>query len=110
MADLFMGTRQVGPTHPPLVIAEIGINHEGNLETARQMVDAAAGAGVEVVKHQTHVIEDEMSPAANRVVPGNAAVSIYDIMARCALSERDEQALNVPAFKIGCGECTTIPC
>lgn len=92
------------------MIAETGINHEGNLETVRQMVDAAAGAGVEVVKHQTHVIEDEMTPAAKRVVPGNAAVSIYDIMARCALSERDEHALNVPLSKSARASATTIPC
>jgi sialic acid synthase SpsE len=126
----------VGPAHLPLVIAEIGINHEGSLDTARQMADAAQRAGVEVVKHQTHIVDDEMSAAARRVVPGNASVSIYDIMARCALSEDDERALqehvesrgmifistpfsraaadrlhrmNVPAFKIGSGECNNYP-
>jgi N-acetylneuraminate synthase len=41
------------------------------------MVDAAARAGVEVVKHQTHIVDDEMSGAARNVVPGNADVSIY---------------------------------
>ena len=86
-------TRRVGPAHPPLVVAEIGINHEGSLKTAFEMVDAAKRAGVEVVKHQTHVVEDEMSGAAKRVVPGNAKVSIYEIMQRCALSEDDERKL-----------------
>ena len=132
---LFAG-RRVGPEQPPLVIAEIGINHEGSLDTARQMVDAAALAGVEVVKHQTHIVDDEMSAAAKRVVPGNARESIYDIMARCALSEDDEYALkehveskgmvflstpfsraaadrlqrmNVAGFKIGSGECNNYP-
>ena len=136
LSEILLGTRRVGPAHAPLVIAEIGINHEGSLDTARQMVDAAAGAGVEVVKHQTHIVEDEMSAAAKRVTPGNADVSIYDIMARCALSEADElalkkyveskgmifistpfsraaadrlQRLNVPAFKIGSGECNNYP-
>ena len=64
--------RQVGPEYPPLVIAEIGINHEGSLEVAKAMVDAADRAGVEVVKHQTHIVEDEMSPEAKksfRVMP-----------------------------------------
>src|SRR6188472_2015720 len=88
-----VGARLVGPAYVPLVIAEIGINHEGSLETARLMVDAAQRAGVEVVKHQTHIVDDEMSAAARNVVPGNADVSIYDIMARCALSEDDERAL-----------------
>ena len=51
---------------PPLVIAEIGINHEGSLEVAKEMVDAAFRAGVEIVKHQTHIVEDEMSGAAKK--------------------------------------------
>jgi N-acetylneuraminate synthase len=77
-----------------------------------------------------------MSAAAKRVVPGNADVSIYEIMARCALSETDEialqhyveskgmifistpfsraaadrlQRMNVPGFKIGSGECNNYP-
>ena len=93
MGEIQIGIRAVGPAHEPLVIAEIGINHEGSLTTAREMVDAAAAAGVEVIKHQTHIVDDEMSAAAKHVRPGNADVSIYDIMARCALSEADEHAL-----------------
>ena len=57
------------------------------------MVDAAHRAGVEMVKHQTHIVEDEMSGAAKNVIPGNAEVSIYEIMERCALNESDELAL-----------------
>lgn len=128
--------RKIGPEYPPLVIAEIGINHEGSLQTAFEMVDAAARAGAEVIKHQTHVVEDEMSPAAKNVIPGNADVSIYDIMERCALNEEDERQLkeyveskgliflstpfsraaadrlermNVSAYKIGSGECNNYP-
>lgn len=128
--------RKIGYDFEPLVIAEIGINHEGSLATAKQMVDAAAAAGAEVVKHQTHIVEDEMSGAAKKVIPGNANVSIYEIMRRCALNEDDELALknyveekgmifistpfsraaanrlhkwNVPAYKIGSGECNNYP-
>ena len=50
--------RKIGLDFSPLVIAEIGINHEGSLQTAFEMVDAAQRAGVEVVKHQTHIVED----------------------------------------------------
>lgn len=134
--ELNIAGRLVGPAHVPLVVAEIGINHEGSLAVAREMVDAAKRAGVEIVKHQTHVVEDEMSGAAKRVVPGNADVSIYQIMERCALSEADERKLkdhvesqgmifmstpfsraaadrlermNVPAYKIGSGECNNYP-
>lgn len=128
--------RKIGPDYPPLVIAEIGINHEGSLETAFEMVDAAAKAGAEVIKHQTHVVEDEMSPTAKNVIPGNADVSIYDIMSRCALNEEEEcqlkkyveskgliflstpfsraaadrlERMNVSAYKIGSGECNNYP-
>lgn len=136
MREFSIGNRKVGPNYPPLVIAEIGINHEGSLETAKQMVDAAARAGAEVIKHQTHIVEDEMADAAKKVIPGNADVSIYDIMARCALSMEDEMELKryveekgmifistpfsraaadrleqmgVLAYKIGSGECNNYP-
>jgi N-acetylneuraminate synthase len=128
--------RKIGLDFPPLVIAEIGINHEGSLKTAFEMVDAAKRAGVEVVKHQTHIVEDEMSSAAKKVIPGNAEVSIYEIMKRCSLNEEDElklqeyvekkgmifistpfsraaadrlERMQVKAYKIGSGECNNYP-
>lgn len=128
--------RKIGLDYPPLVIAEIGINHEGSLVLAKEMVDAALRAGVEVVKHQTHIVEDEMSGAAKKVIPGNADVSIYEIMERCSLNEADELELknyvegkgmifistpfsraaaerlkkfDIPAYKIGSGECNNYP-
>ena len=128
--------RNIGPDYPPLVIAEIGINHEGSLAVAKDMVDAAKRAGVEMVKHQTHIVADEMSGAAKKVIPGNADVSIYEIMERCSLNEADELELkkyverkgmifistpfsraaserlkkfDIPAYKIGSGECNNYP-
>ena len=128
--------RKIGLDYPPLVIAEIGINHEGSLTVAKEMVDAAHRAGVEVVKHQTHIVEDEMNGAAKKVIPGNADISIYEIMERCSLNEEEElelkkyvegkgmifistpfsraaanrlQKMNVPAYKIGSGECNNYP-
>ena len=56
-----IGSRLIGDSYPPLVIAEIGINHEGSLDAAIEIADAAINAGAEVIKHQTHIIEDEMS-------------------------------------------------
>lgn len=128
--------RKIGEDFPPLVIAEIGINHGGSIQTAFEMVDAAKRAGVEVVKHQTHIVEDEMSGAAKKVIPGNADVSIYEIMDKCSLNETDEinlknyveskgmifistpfsraaverlERMNVSAYKIGSGECNNYP-
>ena len=68
------------------IIAELGINHNGNLDLAINMTDRAIDAGAEIIKHQTHVIDDEMSHLAKKVIPGNTSESIYQIMARCALS------------------------
>lgn len=136
MPSFKIGGREIGDDFPPVVIAEIGINHEGSLDVAIEMADAAINAGAEIVKHQTHVIEDEMSDDAKSIVPGNADVSIYEIMERCALPEESEWKLmqhiqsrgaifistpfsraaaerlkkfDVPAIKIGSGECNNYP-
>jgi N-acetylneuraminate synthase len=132
--ELRLGDRAVGERHPPFVIAEIGINHEGNYDKARRMVDDAHAAGCECVKFQCHVIEDEMIP--NDVIPGNATESIWEIMRRCALSADEDrrlkehveskgmlylstpfsraaadrlEAMGVQAYKIGSGECNNYP-
>ena len=85
--------RVVGINEKPLVVAEIGINHNGCLKTAKKMVDAAVSSGIEVIKHQTHIVEDEMSKEALKVIPGNSNKSIYQIMNECALDEVQEKEL-----------------
>ena len=74
--EMKIGSRIVGIDYEPLVIAEIGINHEGDVNKARNMIDDAYAAGCECVKFQCHVIDDEMIP--NNVFPGNAKESIWD--------------------------------
>jgi N-acetylneuraminate synthase len=133
---LTIGDRDVGDGFPPLILVEIGINHGGDLSVAFEMVDAAWKAGAEVIKHQTHVINDEMSAAAKEVIPGNSSDSIYEIMERCALNEEEEielmkyvqdkgmiyistpfsraaadrlHKMGVCAYKIGSGECNNYP-
>jgi len=136
MPEITLAGRAIGPDHTPLVIAEIGINHEGDYAKAERMVRDAFAVGCECVKFQCHVVEDEMSPQAKKVIPGNADVSIYEIMERCQLSEADErrlmalvqslgmiylstpfsraaadrlEAMGVPGYKIGSGECNNYP-
>ena len=136
MKEFEIGPIRIGNDNYPLVIPEIGINHNGDLDVAKQMVDAAARAGARIVKHQTHIVEDEMSKVAKNVKPGNSDKSIYDIMSMAALSEEDEyelmqytqskgmvflstpfsraaadrlESFGVLAYKIGSGELNNYP-
>ena len=47
-----IGSNLVGTGHPVYVIAEIGLNHNGSVELAKQMIDVAADAGAQAVKFQ----------------------------------------------------------
>lgn len=131
-----IGTRKIGPNFKPLVIFELGINHNGNLKLAKKIVDAAIKAGAEIIKHQTHIPEDEMSLEAKKIIPINANKNIYDLIEECSLNESEEMQLKkyiekkgaiflstpfsrkavdrlvkfkVKAFKIGSGECNNYP-
>ena len=134
--DMKIANRSIGINYPPLVVAEIGINHGGDLEVAKTMVNAAYKAGCEMIKHQTHFVEDEMTSEAKDIYPPNANKSIWHVMEECSLS-RDEEInlkkfteakgmiyistpfsrdaadflndIGVPAFKIGSGECNHRP-
>ena len=127
--------RTISSKDAPLIIAELGINHGGDFSVAAQMVKKAAEKGCEVIKHQTHFLDDEMTPDAKKIMPPNADVSIWDVMEKCSLT-RDEEInlkkivedlgmiyistpfsrsaadflndINVPAFKIGSGECDNL--
>ena len=91
--EIDINGRKIGPNHPPVVIAEIGINHNGSLQEALKIADAAINAGAEIIKHQTHIISDEMSEEAKHVIPGHTKESIYEIMNSCALTESEEWEL-----------------
>ncbi|MFV3077873.1 N-acetylneuraminate synthase family protein [Niveispirillum fermenti] len=135
MPEIILNGRSVGPEHPPLVIVEVGINHEGSVEKARQLIDAAVAAGAEIVKFQCHITDKEMVPTDMK--PGEISDErLWDIIARCELTEEEERglqayctergalylstpfsreaadrldAMGVPAFKIGSGECNNLP-
>ena len=123
--------REIGNNKDPLIIAEIGINHNGNLDQAIAIADSAIKSGAGILKHQTHIPDEEMSLEAKKAIPGNSNKSIYSIIKSCALSENDEEKLmkyiklkkkifistpfskaavdrlirfDIPAFKIGSGE------
>ena len=56
MSKFKIGNRIVGKKYPPLIISEIGINHNGSIDLAIHLADTAIKAGAEVIKHQTHVV------------------------------------------------------
>ena len=136
MTTIKLNNKTISQNHPPFIIAEIGITHEGVINKAKQMADDAALAGADCVKFQMHVIQDEMVGQAKKVIPANAKESIWDIMSRCSLTKQEHIELkqyvedkgliylctpfsraaadilndmHVQAFKIGSGECNNYP-
>ncbi|OGY46928.1 MAG: polyhydroxyalkanoate biosynthesis repressor PhaR [Candidatus Buchananbacteria bacterium RIFCSPHIGHO2_02_FULL_38_8] len=131
-----IGNRKIGVDYPPLVIAEIGINHNGSMTKAKRMIKDAYLAGAECVKFQCHVVSDEMVPVAKKIVPSHAKESIWDIMTKAAFNKQQDRELKkyveklgmiylstpfsragadrlkrmkVSAYKIGSGECNNYP-
>ena len=135
MPEIAIAGRKIGPEHPPLVMAEVGINHEGEFDKAIALVDAATAAGAELVKFQCHITDKEMVPTD--MTPGEISKEkLWDIIKRCELTADEERrvqaycgqkgviylstpfsreaadrlnGMGVPAFKIGSGECNNIP-
>jgi len=135
MKEIVIAGRPIGPDYPPFVMAEVGINHEGDLSKAIQMVDAAVSSGADCVKFQCHITEDEMIPTD--MTPGEISKEkLWDIIKRCELTAKEElevqaycrekgviylstpfsraaadrlNSMSVPGFKIGSGECNNFP-
>lgn len=125
----------VSDDHKPFVIAEAGINHEGDFGKAIELVDIAIESGASAVKFQTHITDKEMIPTD--MTPGNISKEkLWDIIDRCVLTESQEKELfdyskengilffstpfsregadrlnnlGVELFKIGSGECNNLP-
>jgi N-acetylneuraminate synthase len=57
MKAVQIGSRLVGPGQPVFVVAEIGLNHNGDLDLAKKLVDAAVAAGCDAVKFQKRTID-----------------------------------------------------
>ena len=53
-----LGNKIIGPGQPCFIAAEIGINHNGDMELAKKMIDAATDAGADAVKFQNYYTED----------------------------------------------------
>ncbi len=127
---------KIGKLYPPAIIIDLGINHSGSIDKAIYLVDLAIKSGAKIIKHQTHIPDEEMSIESRKIIPGNAKSSIYSVIKKNTLSYKDEKKLvnyinqkkaifistpfcksavdrlvnfNVPLFKIGSGECNNYP-
>ena len=128
--------RVVSENNKPLVIAEIGINHEGSFKKAVEMVYDAYKVGAECVKFQYHLPDLEMSKSAKKTIPMNTDVSIYEVISSCTLNHEEHRRLkniveslgmiylatpfsreamdkllelDIKLVKIGSGECNNRP-
>ena len=92
MQEITIQNRRIGTEFPPLVIAEVGINHEGEYKKAVELVDAAVEAGAECIKFQCHITEAEMVPT--NMTPGDISdEKLWDIIKRCELTgDEDSKA------------------
>ena len=78
-----VGNKKIGVGQPVFVIAEAGINHGGDLETAKKLVSAASQCGADAVKFQTYSTEKR--------APKDSP--IFGILKKCELSESDHVEL-----------------
>ncbi|WP_048118429.1 N-acetylneuraminate synthase family protein [Nitrosopumilus adriaticus] len=135
MNEIKIRSIKIGSKHPVFVIAEAGINHNGSFSIAKKLVDMAKKAGVNCIKFQTHITEEEMTKT--KILPGKISKKpLWDIIKNCELTENEEvklskyckerkilflstpfsitaverlEKIKMPAYKIGSGELTNIP-
>jgi N,N'-diacetyllegionaminate synthase len=139
VAEFAIAERAIGPAHPPYVVAEAGVNHNGDPALAIRLVEAAAQSGADAVKFQTFdpaSLAVRQAPAAAYQRQQAAATSQLEMLRGLVLPRSgleaafdrsrelritafstpfDESslemllALGVPALKIGSGDLTDLP-
>jgi N-acetylneuraminate synthase/N,N'-diacetyllegionaminate synthase len=92
-----IGTRRIGSKEPVFIIAEAGVNHNGDLDLARQLVDVAAESGADAVKFQTFRAEELVTPTAAKakyqIETTGAEESQFDMIKRLELSAEAHREL-----------------
>lgn len=87
---LKIGNRSIGPQQPVFVIAEAGVNHNGELRLARALIDVAVDAGADAVKFQTfhaeHLVTPEAPKAAYQLATTTDSESQLEMLSRLELS------------------------
>jgi N-acetylneuraminate synthase len=139
MEPITIAGRGIGPGHPVFVVAEIGVNHNGDLKMARRLVETAAACGADAVKFQTFKAERLASAKAPKAAyqrRDGEEDSQLEMLRRLELDEAahrdlkehcrthgmiflstpfDEDSadllerLGAPAFKVSSGDLTNLP-
>lgn len=132
--NINIGDISIGEGKPCFIIAEAGINHNGEIEKAKMLIDAAAECGANAVKFQTHLPEKEMLQQAPTA--GYVGESLFTLLKRVELSKDQHvelkryaeerglfffstpfsreavdllEEMGVTAYKVGSGELTNLP-
>ncbi len=96
---LKFGSKIIGEGSPTYIIAEIGVNHEGCVETCAKMIEESARAGVDAIKLQTVCAEENY-------VPGTES---YELFSKCALTQEETARMFDYARELGVDPFTTSP-
>lgn len=93
MSDIYIGDRVIRMGNSPYIVAEVGINHNGSMELAKEMIMAAARSGAHAVKFQNYQTEDfifDKSICFDISTPfGTKKYNQYDLFKQCELSDND---------------------
>jgi N-acetylneuraminate synthase len=97
MQPVSVSNRLIGPRQPVFVIAEAGVNHNGDLQLARQLIDVAVAAGADAVKFQTFQADRLVTPdapkASYQVATTGAVESQLEMLRRLELSPEAHREL-----------------
>lgn len=134
MRKIRIGDRLIGGGEPTFIVAEAGINHNGSIENAKELIESAARCGADAVKFQTHIPEKEM--LRQDVTADYVGEPLFDLLKRVELSREDHvvlkeyaeeknlifystpfcveavdllEEIDVPAYKVGSGEIANPP-
>jgi sialic acid synthase SpsE len=88
-----IGTKKIGKNFPTYVIAEAGINHNGNLEIAKTMIEKAAHCGVDAIKFQTLTPDELFSKTLSP--------KLFELIKKWSLTKKDHKILKKHAEKNG---------
>jgi N,N'-diacetyllegionaminate synthase len=102
---LHLGSRIIGPGHPSFIIAEAGVNHNGDINMAKQLIDKAKEAGADAVKFQTFRADRLVAPgtplAPYQAARDDAPADQYELIKSLELAHDDHVTLKYYCEKVG---------